>query len=306
MMRLLVLGGGPAGLFCAVSAAELRPGLEVVVLEREAEPLRRLRPGRGHLSLTRLLPPEELLRGYPRGAEAMEGWLHVWQARDTQAWFASREVPMDVLPGGALVPGPNAGERAREGVAGAARLGVRIHCSTSVAEAAATSDGFRVWAKDGPPHDGDFLLLATGGQGGGLGYGIAQHFGHSIVPALPRSRSCKPAMPACENCTAGCARRLGADSELGWRRRGREPAAAGARRPRDPGVDEPGGARPGRTGLRVPSGGQLGQPSGWRPAHSATARDTGCAPQAERCGGSPTRYTPTPVGAPGRCRRHRG
>jgi predicted flavoprotein YhiN len=45
--RLIVIGGGAAGFFCAVNAARLHPSLEVIVLEKTSKLLSKVKVSGG-------------------------------------------------------------------------------------------------------------------------------------------------------------------------------------------------------------------------------------------------------------------
>ena len=51
--RLVVIGGGAAGFFCAVNAARLQPGLEVIIAEKGSKVLSKVRiSGGGRCNVT--------------------------------------------------------------------------------------------------------------------------------------------------------------------------------------------------------------------------------------------------------------
>jgi predicted flavoprotein YhiN len=47
MKKLVVIGGGAAGFFCAVNAARLNPSLEVIVLEKTGKLLSKVKVSGG-------------------------------------------------------------------------------------------------------------------------------------------------------------------------------------------------------------------------------------------------------------------
>ncbi|HET9431487.1 MAG TPA: NAD(P)/FAD-dependent oxidoreductase, partial [Chitinophagaceae bacterium] len=67
--RLVVIGGGAAGFFCAVTAARLHPGMEVTILEKTGKILSKVRvSGGGRCNVTHAcFDIIEMSKNYPRG-----------------------------------------------------------------------------------------------------------------------------------------------------------------------------------------------------------------------------------------------
>ena len=89
--EVCVVGGGASGLMAAVTAASA--GAEVMVLERQERPARKLRiTGKGRCNLTNNCPPEDVLKHVTRngrflysavspGVDGDRGKLHVSAGR---------------------------------------------------------------------------------------------------------------------------------------------------------------------------------------------------------------------------------
>ena len=71
---LIVVGGGAAGFFGAIQAAEMKPGLSVLILEKSNKILSKVRvSGGGRCNVTHnCFNPFELARHYPRGEKALK------------------------------------------------------------------------------------------------------------------------------------------------------------------------------------------------------------------------------------------
>src|SRR5690606_10984209 len=76
--RLIVIGGGAAGFFCAVNAARLRPGLRVTILEKSNKILSKVRiSGGGRCNVTHAcFDIVEMSRRYPRGGHFVKKAFH--------------------------------------------------------------------------------------------------------------------------------------------------------------------------------------------------------------------------------------
>ena len=90
--RLVVVGGGAAGFFCAVNAARLYPSLEVMILEKSNHLLSKVRvSGGGRCNVTHAcFSIAEMIKKYPRGASFLKKAFHHFFTSDTIAWFKER------------------------------------------------------------------------------------------------------------------------------------------------------------------------------------------------------------------------
>src|SRR3989441_9174869 len=104
--RVIVVGGGAAGFFAAISCAETAPGTGVMVLEKGPRFLGKVRiSGGGRCNVTHAcFDARELTTGYPRGAGALFAPFAVFQATDTVAWFESRGVKLKTESDGRMFP----------------------------------------------------------------------------------------------------------------------------------------------------------------------------------------------------------
>ena len=104
--NLIVVGGGAAGFFCALSAAEVNSNLRILVLDGGKKVLRKVRiSGGGRCNLTHhCFDPKALSEGYPRGGRQLRGAFHHWQPKDTIEWFSQRGVPTKTEADGRMFP----------------------------------------------------------------------------------------------------------------------------------------------------------------------------------------------------------
>src|ERR1039457_2930833 len=101
---IIVVGGGAAGFFAAIAAAEA--GADVTVLEKTARFLDKVRiSGGGRCNVTHAdFEPREFAARYPRGGQALLGPFQKFSARDTVAWFESRGVKLKTESDGRMFP----------------------------------------------------------------------------------------------------------------------------------------------------------------------------------------------------------
>ncbi|MCS6774305.1 MAG: NAD(P)/FAD-dependent oxidoreductase [Anaerolineae bacterium] len=185
-MNLVVIGGGAAGFFGAITAAEANPHCRVTLLERNATPLGKVRiSGGGRCNVTHAcFEPSELIQHYPRGGRALLGPLTRFQPRDVIAWFESRGVPLKTERDGRVFPMSDRAESIVNCLLESAqRAGVAVQTSANVLEVLPEGNAYTVVLKDRSRLPADRLLLATGSST--TGWRIAQALGHTIVPPVP-------------------------------------------------------------------------------------------------------------------------
>jgi predicted Rossmann fold flavoprotein len=210
--RVIVVGGGAAGFFAAITCAEaLGTDGEVTIYEATAHPLAKVRvSGGGRCNVTHAcFDPRELVKHYPRGGRELLGAFYRWQPRDTVEWFAARGVETKTEEDGRMFPVTDDSATIVESLTRAAEeAGVRIITSMGVRKVEAlgkvqaevapgintatgetrpttSSPTFWVTLTDGTGVRCERLLLATGGNRSSAGFMIAEALGHTIEPLVP-------------------------------------------------------------------------------------------------------------------------
>src|SRR5436853_6278728 len=110
--RLVVVGGGAAGFFCAVNAARLDPSLEVVIAEKSNKLLAKVRvSGGGRCNVTHAcFSIAEMIKKYPRGASFLKKAFHHFFTTDTISWFNDRGVELKTEVDGRMFPVSNSSQ----------------------------------------------------------------------------------------------------------------------------------------------------------------------------------------------------
>jgi predicted Rossmann fold flavoprotein len=187
--HIVVVGGGAAGFFGAIKAAEDAPGAKVLLLEKSPELLAKVTlSGGGRCNVTHhCFDVDRLVRNYPRGSRELLGPFHRFQPRDTVQWFESRGVKLKVEADGRMFPVTDRSSSIVDALQRAVRqAGVVIRTSCGLRELTKHPEGgFRLRLTDGSELNCDRLLLATGGNKNTAGYGLAASVGHTIEPPVP-------------------------------------------------------------------------------------------------------------------------
>jgi hypothetical protein len=195
--RIAVVGGGAAGFFAAITAAEALqasvaagtgPGGTVTLYEATAHLLAKVRiSGGGRCNVTHAcFEPRELVKKYPRGGRELIGAFSRWQPRDTVAWFAARGVELKTEADGRMFPVTDDSATIVECLQrAAAAAGVRVVTGTGVRAVGKEAAGFAVTLTTGAVVGADRVLIATGGNKSSAGLAVAQATGHTVEPAVP-------------------------------------------------------------------------------------------------------------------------
>ena len=186
-LRIIVVGGGAAGVFAAIAATGENPMAAVKVLEKGQSFLSKVRiSGGGRCNVTHAcFDPREFSQRFPRGAKALIGPFHRFQARDTIEWFESRGVKLKTEKDGRMFPVTDSSQTVIDGLMHACRKsGVVLSPSTQVNSVEPQSDAtFRLTLRNGATEVCDRLLFATGGI-----RNLQEPFkqlGHSVEPPVP-------------------------------------------------------------------------------------------------------------------------
>jgi predicted Rossmann fold flavoprotein len=206
--RLVVIGGGAAGFFCAVNAARLHPSLEVILLEKTNKLLSKVKvSGGGRCNVTHAcFSIPDMIRHYPRGTNFLKKAFHHFFTTDTIQWFTERGVPLKTEADGRMFPETNSSQSIIECLMKEAnRYGVEIRMSSDVKslkyevggkkyEVGSTKDDeagkiedrpFTLELSDGRLLTSDFVCIASGGYSKPSQFNWLQQLGHSIAEPVP-------------------------------------------------------------------------------------------------------------------------
>jgi predicted Rossmann fold flavoprotein len=186
----IVVGAGAAGLAAAIFLRRRDPAHEVLLLDGARSPgAKILVSGGARCNVTNTVVTERDYWGGP--STIVRRVLRGLPVRDTIAFFAEAGVALHEEHDGKLFPDSN---RSRDVLAALLRMsaeaGVDLRPAHRVMSVVQSSLGFDVATGAGPFRAAN-VVLATGGQSlpksgsDGAGYGIAQAFGHTIVPTTP-------------------------------------------------------------------------------------------------------------------------
>ncbi|GAB5560155.1 MAG: NAD(P)/FAD-dependent oxidoreductase [Synoicihabitans sp.] len=187
--RIAIIGGGAAGYFSAITAAETDRSARVVLFEATAHVLAKVRvSGGGRCNTTHAcFEPRELVKRYPRGSRELIGPLNRFGPRETIAWFAERGVELKTESDGRMFPTTDDSGTIIDCLQhAAAEAAVAVRMRTPVREVEKTTSGeFRLTLGDGNVERFDRVIVTTGGNRGSGGHDIAAALGHTIEPPVP-------------------------------------------------------------------------------------------------------------------------
>ncbi len=186
MMRIAVVGAGPAGLMAAIAAT--RPGVRVVLFEKNDEPGKKLLiTGGGHCNLSNTLPVPDWPERFGKRGRFILPALTAFQQDALRQWLGDHGVPMEAPDGRHWYPASRSARDVRKALAEAATgAGVEWRFRRGIDSNAPGADGFTI---DGDRFDR--IVLACGGlsyPGTGStwdGCRMAEALGHTVVPPVP-------------------------------------------------------------------------------------------------------------------------
>ncbi|MDG1358289.1 MAG: NAD(P)/FAD-dependent oxidoreductase, partial [Akkermansiaceae bacterium] len=192
---LVVIGGGAAGFFAAITCAESAPGAKVLIVEKTAHTLSKVKiSGGGRCNVTHACDEPKTLAGhYPRGSKALIGPFNRWSAADTVSWFSSRGVELKTEVDGRMFPTSDNSQTIIDCLQHAARqAGVIVKTSTSAISVIANHSNhdeethdFTFTTNHGETHQSKSVLLATGGTRLAPGARLCESLGHTLIPNVP-------------------------------------------------------------------------------------------------------------------------
>lgn len=182
---IIVIGGGAAGFFTAINAAEMAPDARITILERGKDVLNKVRiSGGGRCNVTHAeFMPKELTRNYPRGEKELRGPFHSFMTGDTIEWFEKRGVPLKIEEDGRMFPESNSSETIINlFMQETERLGIKVLTKRAVQDIEKVEGRWLINTSQ-EEFTAEKILVATGSNP--KIWNLLEKLGHSIVPGVP-------------------------------------------------------------------------------------------------------------------------
>jgi predicted Rossmann fold flavoprotein len=188
-MRAIVIGGGAAGFFGAISCALNNPEVEVVILEKSHKLLSKVKiSGGGRCNITNAcFENYELIKNYPRGANELKKLFSRFSVQDTIDFFEKRGVKLKIENDGRMFPVSDNSQSVIDCLVREARVhGVRIMTEFAVKTIEKAKDNsFQITLRSGEFMVCDRILIATGGNPNDESYQWLREIGHDVIPPVP-------------------------------------------------------------------------------------------------------------------------
>jgi predicted Rossmann fold flavoprotein len=185
---LIVIGGGAAGFFGAIQAAELKRNMKILILEKSTKLLTKVKvSGGGRCNVTHnCFNPIQLSHHYPRGKKPLSEIFKKHQARETVEWFEARGVRLKAEEDGRMFPVTDDSQTIIDCLLNETHgHKIKIEMSEEVEGIEKSAGSFEIFSRSGKKYLTTKVLIATGGSPKQDSYGWIEKLGHKIIPPIP-------------------------------------------------------------------------------------------------------------------------
>lgn len=183
--KIVIIGGGAAGFFAAITSAEQNPDYEITILEKSATVLQKVKiSGGGRCNLTHAcFDPKELVQFYPRGGKELLGPFHQFMTGDTMQWFEEQGVPLKIEPDNRVFPASDSSQSILNALLKAAeKVNVSVQTNHRVDAVEKENDHWKIQTNQGA-FLADKLMFATGSNS--AIWNLLTTLNHTIVKPVP-------------------------------------------------------------------------------------------------------------------------
>ena len=192
MAKVIVIGGGAAGLLAGIAAVQ--NGAQTTIIEKMRRPGKKmLITGKGRCNITNNCDLQEIIKNIPGNGRFLNSALRRFTNQDIVQLLEDNGLPTKVERGGRVFP---VSDKAVDVVDTLVKIfkdyGGRLLLDTKVKNIAAEFGKIKgVVTEDGQRFEADAVILAAGGSSypgtgsDGSGVKLAKAVGHSIVPLKP-------------------------------------------------------------------------------------------------------------------------
>lgn len=185
-MKVAIIGGGPAGMMCAIKAAENH---QLTIFEKNEKLGKKLFiTGKGRCNLTNYCDEREFLKNLVNNSNFMYSSIYSFSPFTTYYYFEELGLPLKVERGNRVFPlSDKSSDVIKAYEKKLKNLGVKINLNYEVTSIEKVGEEFIINGRE----KFDKVVIATGGisykltGSTGDGYKFAKDFGHKIISQVP-------------------------------------------------------------------------------------------------------------------------
>ncbi len=186
--KLVVIGGGAAGFFCAINAASLNPGLEIIIVEKTTKLLSKVKvSGGGRCNVTHsCFSIAQMIKNYPRGENFLKKAFHQFFTTDTIEWFNQKDVELKTEADGRMFPVTNSSQTIIDCLMKEVNAsGIIILMNREVKQLAISNSQLAITLANDEKIVADYVCVASGGFAKSIQFNWLKELGHSIEEPVP-------------------------------------------------------------------------------------------------------------------------
>lgn len=186
MKHIVIVGGGAAGFFAALSCAEHHPDYKVTILEKAPKLLGKvLISGGGRCNVTHYcFDVRELVKNYPRGEKQLIGPFTRFNPTHTIEWFKLRGVKLKAEADGRMFPVTDSSQTIIDCyLSEAKRMKVDVRTQIGVNNLEEYNGKWKVLTNRNETIIADAVIITAGSSMST--WQMLEKLGHTIVPSVP-------------------------------------------------------------------------------------------------------------------------
>jgi len=189
---IIIIGGGAAGFFSAVNAANFFPKKSIAILEKSSKILSKVKvSGGGRCNATNAtFDVKQLLQNYPRGNKELINTFSQFNCTNTIEWFSNRNVKLVAEADGRMFPSTNNSQTIIDCLLNECQKNkIDIITNTDVIAINKNKELFELQIRNPESNrDKNFscnkLIITSGGNSNTESYNWLRQIGHTITPPI--------------------------------------------------------------------------------------------------------------------------
>jgi hypothetical protein len=191
--KLVVIGGGAAGFFCAINAAVVNPDLEIIIIEKTTKLLSKVKvSGGGRCNVTHsCFSIAQMIKNYPRGEFFLKKAFHQFFTIGTIEWFKQKGVELKTESDGRMFPVTNSSQTIIDCLLKEVnKHGIKIMMNREVKKLSmiipiAIGSQWSIEFANDEKIVADFVCVASGGFAKSIQFNWLKELGHNIEEPVP-------------------------------------------------------------------------------------------------------------------------